>query len=31
MKKEKIVKDMWGNYGRIFADYMYINLEMKIF
>ena len=23
-EREKIVKDMWGNYGRIFADYMYI-------
>ena len=23
-EREKIVKNMWGNYGRIFADYMYI-------
>ena len=23
-ERERIVKDMWGNYGRIFADYMYI-------
>ena len=23
-ERERIVKNMWGNYGRIFADYMYI-------
>ena len=23
-EREKIVKNIWGNYGRIFADYMYI-------
>ncbi len=23
-EREKIIKNMWGNYGRIFADYMYI-------
>ena len=24
MKKKNIIKNMWGNYGRIFAEYMYL-------
>ncbi len=34
--REKIIKEMWGNYGRIFSEYMYIkkfrknNLSNKI-
>ena len=29
-ERERIVKNMWGNYGRIFADYMYIKIRLSL-